>query len=102
MGKTIIICTHEMILSFPFVHAWSPCTCVYVQKCLRIHKLPQYCAQKSSVVWPNPVLVQGMHCLQYNKCLVMQLPLVIYATYLCDVLNFLAGPQLHVASTIML
>ena len=61
--------------------------------------LHSICAQKSNLVWPNPFLVQGSNRLQYES-LAMSPAMVVYATYLCDVLNFIAGPQLHVAYVI--
>ena len=50
MDKNIIFLTLTMsaLLSLQFcIHAWLPCACIYVQKCLRTQDPPQYiCTQK--------------------------------------------------------
>ena len=65
--------------------------------CLRTQNPPQYVyTKKASLIWLDPFMVQGIYLLQC-KCLAKPLSIWSYMlrSYLYDVLNYLAGPQLH-------
>ena len=64
-----------------------------VSKNLHFSTVSMY--KESSLVWPNSFLAQGVYCLQYKRP-AMLLTMVVYVMYICNVLNFLADPQLHV------
>ena len=67
MGKAIIVMNTQSVWSlYSSIHAWS--SHVHAQKRLRIHDPSTVSVYKvSSLKWPDPVLVQGVNHLQYNR-----------------------------------
>ena len=97
IGLTIICHTRETSFVIIAFHSCMVtacmCICTGGSKNLQSSTVPVH--RESSRMWPNSLLMKGVYCLQY-KCPAMPLTMVVYAMYLCDVLNLLAGPQLHV------
>ena len=101
MGKTIIsrtlVMSSTIIRSLVFMHGHH----VYVYMYKRIQELKilcSVCAQRIySLVWLDPFLAQGVYCLQY-KHLAKALSMGIMLCSYLYVLNYLAGPQLHIVN----
>ena len=88
MMGTVVIVFHSCMIT-----TWL-CTCIGVSK--GSQSIAESVHKKSSFMSTNRILAQTVYRLQY-KHPAKPLAMVVYATYLCDVLNFIAGPQLHVA-----
>ena len=94
---------HHHSLAFVMVTTYM-CTCTGVSKSLwysivSVHKENLVLCGQSGFACGQPFLVQGVYCLQYKRP-AMPLAMVTYAMYLYNVLNSLAGSQLHVAYVI--
>ena len=107
MSKTVICCTSMMSTLFIVFHLCMVTTCMC--PCTGVSKNSWSSTvsvnKKSNLVWPNSFLMQGSNRLQYKQlamllAMAISLAMVVYATCLCNVLNFTAGPQLHVAYVI--
>ena len=93
MGKTVICHTLEMstIIIVLCSCMVTTCTCI----CTRVSKNSRFQAvyvhKKSSLIWQDPFLAQGVYCLRY-KHLAKALSMVIMLRSYLYVLNYLAGP----------
>ena len=68
MGKTIICCTLTMSTVIIVLSSCMVITCMCI--CIGVSRNSRFSAEyvhkESSLVWPDPFLVQGVYCLQYK------------------------------------
>ena len=88
MMGTVIIVFHLCMLTTCL------CTCIGVYK--GSQSITESVHKESSLMPTEPTLTQDIYCLQCEHP-AKPLAMLVYATYLCNVLNFIADPQLHVA-----
>ena len=94
MGK-IIMCralTMSTVIIALYLCMATTCTCICTGVSKNSRSSAVYVHNESGLNWPDLFLEQAIYHLQY-KYPVMPFAMVIYAT----LLNYLAGPQLHVA-----
>ena len=99
MGKTIICCTLKMSTVIIVLYSCMVTTCMCTVVCIGVSKNLRLSAahvhKEPNLVWPDPFLELGIYRLQYkHHTAAKALSMVVMLLY---VLNYLAGPQLHVA-----
>ena len=86
MGKSVIC--HTLAMS-NIIIVWYSCmitTCMSLCICTGVSKNSRsstiYVHKKTSLIWPDPFLVQGVYHLQYKHLANKPLSMVVYATQL--------------------
>ena len=99
MCKSVICRTITMstviIVLYSYMVTIGMCICTGVSKNSRFSTV--YVRKEYSLVWLDPFLAQGVYRLQYKHLAKALSMIIMLCSYLYDVLNYLAGPQLHVA-----